>query len=275
MTTDALTTDALTTAAVTRVHAFPDLSLRWLPIWKRNYLVWKRLFGQSVFGNIAEPLITLFAFGYGLGSLLAPIDGVRYIVFLASGSICMNAFNAATFESLYSAFTRMHVQKSWEAMMNAPLSLDDVMLAELMWAATKSVFTGVAILLVIFALGLSREWSMLLVLPLMFVVGLTGAACGLVVNAYARNYDFFTYYFTIVVTPMWFLSGVFFPLGQLPAWVQAATQWLPLSAAVDLIRPLVLGRVPERPVLDLCILAFYIVGGFWWAVVATRRRLLK
>ena len=268
-------TAAASTSASPAFNAFPDFSLRWLPIWRRNYLVWKRLFAQSVFGNIAEPLITLFAFGYGLGSLLAPIDGVRYIVFLASGSICMNAFNAATFESLYSAFTRMHVQKSWEAMMNAPLSLDDVMMAELIWAATKSVFTGVAILLVIFALGLSREWSMLLVLPLMFVVGLTGAAIGLVVNAYARSYDFFTYYFTIVVTPMWFLSGVFFPLGQLPGWVRAATQWLPLSAAVDLVRPLVLGRVPERPVLDLCILAFYIVAGFWWAVVATRRRLLK
>ena len=225
------------TSAATSTAALPELSLRWVPIWRRNWLVWKRLFWQSVIGNIAEPLITLFAFGYGLGTLLAPIDGVRYIVFLASGSICMNAFNAATFESLYSAFTRMHVQKSWEAMMNAPLSLDDVLLAELVWAATKSVFTGVAILVVIFALGLSREWSMLLALPLLFVIGLTAAAIGLLVNAYAKNYDFFTYYFTIVVTPMWFLSGVFFPFGQLPAWVQAGAQWLPLTAAVDPLKP--------------------------------------
>ncbi len=265
----------MTAAVVHSSTVFPEISLRWLPIWRRNYLVWKRLFAQSVFGNIAEPLITLFAFGYGLGSLLAPIDGVRYIVFLASGSICMNAFNAATFESLYSAFTRMHVQKSWEAMMNAPLSLDDVMIAELIWAATKSVFTGVAILLVIFVWGLSREWSMLLVLPLLFVIGLTAAALGLVVNSYAKNYDFFTYYFTIVVTPMWFLSGVFFPFTQLPAWLQVAAQWLPLTAAVDLVRPLILGHAPAKPLFDLGILLAYTVGGFWWAVVLTRRRLLK
>ena len=268
----------MTTAALPAIgpaRAFPEFSLRWIPIWQRNFLVWKRLFAQSVFGNIAEPLITLFAFGYGLGSLLAPIDGMRYIVFLASGSICMNAFNAATFESLYSAFTRMHIQKSWEAMMNAPLSLDDVMLAELVWAATKSVFTGVAILLVIFALGLSREWSMLLVLPLLFLIGLTASAIGLVVNAYAKNYDFFTYYFTIVVTPMWFLSGVFFPFSQLPGWLQVVAQWLPLSAAVDLVRPLILGRVPDKPLFDLFILVAYTVFGFWWAVVLTRRRLLK
>jgi lipooligosaccharide transport system permease protein len=265
----------MNSAVVSPNTARPELSLRWIPIWRRNYLVWKRLFAQSVIGNIAEPLITLFAFGYGLGSLLAPIDGVRYIVFLASGSICMNSFNAATFESLYSAFTRMHVQKSWEAMMNAPLSLDDVMLAELVWAATKSVFTGIAILLVIFALGLSREWSMLLVLPLLFLIGLTAAAIGLVVNAYAKGYDFFTYYFTIVVTPMWFLSGVFFPFTQLPHWVQAGAQWLPLTAAVDLVRPLILGHVPDKPLFDLSILVGCTVGGYWWAVVATRRRLLK
>lgn len=268
-------TASTTSAALPRLAAFPDLSLRWVPIWQRNFLVWKRLFGQSVFGNIAEPLITLFAFGYGLGSLLAPIDGVSYIVFLASGSICMNAFNAATFESLYSAFTRMHVQKSWEAMMNAPLSLDDVLIAELMWAATKSLFTGVAILLVIFALGLSREWSMLFTLPLLFLVGLTGAALGLLVNAYAKNYDFFTYYFTIVVTPMWFLSGVFFPFGQLPAWLRSLAAWLPLSAAVDLIRPLILGRMPAQPLLDLCVLVAYCVLAFWAATVVTRKRLLQ
>lgn len=262
-------------AAIPSIRAFPDLSLRWVPIWRRNYLVWKRLFAQSVFGNIAEPLITLFAFGYGLGSLLAPIDGVRYIVFLASGSICMNAFNAATFESLYSAFTRMHVQKSWEAMMNAPLSLDDVMVAELVWAATKSVFTGVAILLVIFVWGLSRQWTMLLVLPILFLIGLTAAAIGLVVNSYAKNYDFFTYYFTIVVTPMWFLSGVFFPFSGLPGWVQTGAQWLPLTAAVDLVRPLILGRMPDQPLFDLCLLVAYGIVGFWWAVVLTRRRLLK
>jgi lipooligosaccharide transport system permease protein len=257
------------------LRAFPTLSLRWLPIWRRNFLVWKRHLKESVIGNIAEPLITLFAFGYGMGSLLPPVEGVRYIVFLASGSICMNAFNAATFESLYSAFTRMHIQRSWEAMMNAPLALDDVMLAELIWSATKSLFTGVTILAVIFVLGLSREWSMLLALPLLFLVGLMAAALGLVVNAYAKSYDFFTYYFTLVVTPMWFLSGVFFPSRQLPEAVQAFTAWLPLSAAVELIRALVLGHMPDNPFRDIAIMIAYIVLAFWWAVVATRRRLLK
>lgn len=102
-----------------------------------------------------------------------------------------------------------------------------------------------------------------------------GKLLGLVVNALAKSYDFFTYYFTIVVTPMLFLSGVFFPFGQLPPWLQTLAQWLPLAAAVDLVRPLILGRAPDKPLFDLAILCGYLVAGFWLAVVLARKRLLK
>lgn len=132
------------------LYAFPEFSRRFQPIWQRNFLVWKKLAVASVLGNIADPLITLLAFGYGLGSLLKEVDGVPYIHYLASGSICMSIMWAASFEALYSAFSRMHVQKTWDALLNAPLALDDVILAEMLWAATKSIFSGVAILLVMF-----------------------------------------------------------------------------------------------------------------------------
>ena len=249
--------------------------MRWLPIWRRNFMVWRRLMHESIVGNVAEPIITLLAFGYGFGSLLPPIEGVQYIAFLASGAICMNTFNAATFESLYSAFTRMHVQRSWEAMLNAPLSLDDVVLAEMLWAATKSVFTGVAVLAVIFALGISREPGMLLALPMLLVIGMAASSLALVVNALARGYDFFTYYFTLVVTPMWFLSGVFFPIAQMPIWLESLSRLLPLTAAVNLVRPLILGRVPAHPLRDLAVLIVYTIAGFYLAMILTRRRLLK
>ncbi len=185
----------------------PKFSMRFLPIWRRNFMVWKKLAAASILGNIADPLITLIAFGYGLGSLLKEIGGVPYIHYLASGSICMSIMMAASFEALYSAFSRMHVQKTWEALLNAPLSLDDIVLAEALWAATKAVFSAVAILLVMFALGIGLHPQTLLALPLLFLLGLCFAAIGLVVNAVARGYDFFTYYFTLVLTPMIFLSG--------------------------------------------------------------------
>jgi lipooligosaccharide transport system permease protein len=255
-------------------YAPPQFSLRFVPIWRRNFLVWKKLAIASVLGNIAEPLITLIAFGYGLGSLLQSIEGIPYIQFLASGSICMSIMMAASFEALYSAFSRMHVQKTWEALLNAPLALDDVVLAEMLWAATKSLFSGVAILAVIFLLGIGLNTHSLLVLPLLFLIGMAFASLGLVVTALARGYDFFTYYFTLVLTPMIFLSGVYYPTSQLPAWLEGVARLLPLSAAVNLVRPLILGDWPSAPFTDIAILAAYCVAGFYLATILTRRRLL-
>jgi lipooligosaccharide transport system permease protein len=256
-------------------YRLPSFSLRFMPVWQRNFLVWKKLAVASVLGNIADPLITLIAFGYGLGSMLKNIDGIPYIHYLASGSICMSIMMAASFEALYSAFSRMHVQRTWDALLNAPLALDDVILAEMLWAATKSVFSGVAILGVMFTLGIGLHWTTLLVLPLLFLVGMTFASLGLIANALAQGYDFFTYYFTLLLTPMIFLSGVYYPVSQLPAWLQAISQLLPLSAAVRLVRPLVLGGWPATAAIDIAIISLYCVGGFYMATVLTRRRLLK
>ncbi len=256
-------------------YALPGFSLRFFPVWRRNFLVWKKLAVASILGNIADPLITLIAFGYGLGSLLQTVNGIPYIQFLASGSICMSIMMAASFEALYSTFSRMHVQKTWDALLNAPLALDDIVLAEMLWAATKSLFSGTAILLVIFMLGIGLHPHVLLVPPLLFLIGMTFASIGLIVNALARGYDFFTYYFTLVLTPMVFLSGVYYPTTQLPDWLQIFAKVLPLGAAVNLIRPLILGEWPTVPLIDLGILVFYCVGGFYAAMILTRRRLLK
>jgi lipooligosaccharide transport system permease protein len=256
-------------------YRLPGLSLRFIPVWRRNLLVWRKLAVASVIGNIAEPMITLLAFGYGLGSLLQQIDGVPYIEYLASGSICMSVMMAASFESLYSAFSRMHVQKTWESLLNTPLGLDDIVLAEMLWAASKAMISGLAILLVLFALGIGLHATTLLVPPLLLIIGVCFASIALIVNAIAKAYDFFTYYFTLVLTPMIFLSGVYYPVSQLPGWLQSVASTLPLGASVRLVRPLLLGSTPEDPLRDLAILLAYIVVGFYLATVLTRRRLLK
>lgn len=253
----------------------PRVSARFIPVWRRNFLVWRKLAVASLLGNIADPLITLVAFGYGFGNLLHGMNGIPYIQFLASGSICMSTMMASSFEALYSAFSRMHVQKTWDALLNAPLELDDILVAEMLWAATKALLSGVAILVVIFFLGLGWHPQSFLVLPLLFLTGMTFASIGLVVNALARGYDFFTYYFTLLLTPMIFLSGVYYPTSQLPGWLQAASHYLPLSAAVRLVRPLILGGWPATALLDLGLLFAYCGAAFYCATVLTRRRLLQ
>jgi lipooligosaccharide transport system permease protein len=241
----------------------------------RNLLVWSKLAVPSVVGNIAEPLITLVAFGYGLGSMIGRIDGLPYVTYLASGSIAVSCTLAATFEALYSAFSRMHVQKTWESIMNAPIALDDIVFAEMLWAALKSLFSVAAIMAVIYVLDISRSPSMLLALPLLGVVGVTFASIALVFNALAKGYDFFTYYFTLVLTPMTFLSGVYFPIGQMPGWLQAVAEVLPLTAAVELVRPLIIGEAPSDWLRPLAVLAAYAAGGYYLALVLTRRRFYK
>ena len=253
-------------------YALPHLTGRFWPVVLRHFLVWRKLALPSILGNIAEPLITLVAFGYGVGSLVGAVGGIPYIEFIASGSVAASAALAATFEGLYSAYSRMAIQKTWDGILNAPVGLDDIVFAEMLWAALKALFSVGAILAVIFLLGISRAPTMLLALPVLGLVGITFASLALVFNAIAKGYDFFTYYFTLVVTPMTFLSGVYFPIAQMPAWLQTFAEVLPLKAAVDLVRPLVLGRLPEAPLVPLLILVGYAVVGYWLALVLTRKR---
>ena len=250
--------------------------MRWWPVFLRNLLVWRKLAVPSLIGNIAEPLIWLVAFGYGMGALVGRVQvgggTVPYILFLASGSICMSAMNAASFEALYSAFSRMHVQKTWDGIMNAPIVLDDIVLAEMLWAAYKAVFTATAILLVMLALNISHSPKLLVAWPVLLGVGITFSCIALIFNALAKGYDFFTYYFTLFLTPMMFLSGVFFPREQLPAAVRIVSDWLPLTNAIALVRPLFLDRWPDHPLQHLLVLAAYAVAAFWAALALTRKR---
>ena len=256
-------------------HA-PDLSLRWWPVFLRNLLVWRKLAVPSLLANIAEPMMWLVAFGYGLGALVGQVQmggtQVSYLIFVASGSICMSAMNAASFEALYSAFSRMHVQKTWSGIMNAPVSLDNVVVAEMLWAAYKAVFTVTAILGVIVALGISTSPKLAVAWLVLAGAGITFSCMALIFNALAKGYDFFNYYFTLFLTPMMFLSGVFFPREQLPEVVRRISDLLPLTSAVELVRPLFLDQWPQEPLRHVAVLAVYTIAAFWIALALTRRR---
>src|SRR5512139_271324 len=251
-------------ASLTAARSNP---LGFLPVWRRNFLVWKKLALPSILGNLADPMIYVFGLGYGLGSMLPQIEGVPYIAFLAAGMVCSSTMNSATFEAMYSAFSRMHVQRTWDAIMNAPLDLDDVVLAELVWAASKSVLSGAAILMVIWLLGLTHSLLSLWVLALVPLVGLTFGALALAVTAMARSYDFFMYYFTLIITPMSLLCGVFFPVEQLPGLFQTIAVFLPLTHAVAIARPLLFGQVPADVALHVGVLLAYAAAGFYLAAV--------
>jgi lipooligosaccharide transport system permease protein len=184
----------------------------------------------------------------------------------------MSAMNAASFEALYSAFSRMHVQKTWDGIMNAPVGLDDIVLAEMLWAAFKSIFTVTAILCVMLGLGISHSPKLAVAWVVLVGSGITFSSIALIFNALAKGYDFFTYYFTLFLTPMMFLSGVFFPLEQLPVVVRAVAGWLPLTNAVLLVRPLFMDQWPADWLLHIAVLVVYAVVSYWIALAFTRKR---
>ena len=179
---------------------------------------------------------------------------------------------AGSFESLCAVCARTRVKRSCESLLDPRLGLDDIVIAEWLWAASERVRSGIAIIAVVWVLGVSREATLVLVLPVVALTGLVFGAIGLCVNALAQGYDFFTYYFTLVLTPMTFLSGVYYPVAELPGWLAAVAGALPLAAAVELARPLVLGRLPEAPLLPLATLLAYAGGALYLAMILTRRR---
>jgi len=250
--------------------------LRWYPVWSRNMRVWRKLIGPALLGNIGEPLLYLFALGYGLGGFLGKdIQGLEYVVFLASGLVCSSAMNTASFEGMYSAYTRMAVQDTWIGMLTAPLSIRDIIIAEVIWDGTKSAISVTAILLVASLMGLVADAWAVLVIPLAWLVGACFGSMALVVTSLARNYDFFLYYFTLLITPMLLLSGVFFPIDRMPEVVQIIAKVLPLYHALGLMRPLMIGQLPVDIMLHLAVLCGYIAIAMPLAIRLISHRLLR
>jgi lipooligosaccharide transport system permease protein len=244
----------------------------WWPVWRRNFLVWRKLLAASVLGNLADPLIMVLGLGWGLGSLMPGVQGMSYMAFFAAGSLCSATMMTASFEAMFSAYSRMQGQRTWEGILHSPLTVDDVVMGELVWAASKAWLTGSTILAVLLVLGLFSSWMALLALPVAFLVGLCFAAIGLVMTVLARNWDFFSFYLTLVLTPMVMISGVFFPMDRLPAAMQAVAQVLPLHHGVALVRPLVAGQWPADAALHVGVLLAYTVAAWGLAAGTARRR---
>lgn len=253
----------------------PELSLRFYPVWLRNVKVWRKLAFASVLANIADPLLYMLALGFGLGALIGDVQGMPYVMFIGTGMVCQSAMFTASFEGMYSAFSRMFMQRTWDAIINAPISLDDVILAEWIWCGTKAALSTTAVLAVLWVLGFGHTPLSLWIVPLGFLLGLVFGALGLMMTALAPSYEFFTYFFTLVLTPMLLLSGVYFPVDQMPGVLQAFAQVLPLRHGIELARPLMLAQVPDNVLLHVAVLVAYAIAAFYLALVLIRRRLLK
>jgi lipooligosaccharide transport system permease protein len=244
-----------------------------LAVWARNLRVWRSMLASSVLINFGEPFLYLVGLGFGLGLYVGEQMDMPYLTFLASGLLAASAMNTASFEALYSVFTRMVPQKTYDAMLTSPLEIQDILTGEILWCATKAVIHGAGILVVAALLGAVSGWQALWVLPILFLVGLTFTTPALITTALASSYAFFSYYTTLVMMPLMLLSGVFYPITALPETLQSVLYWLPLIHAIQLIRPLIAGLPVTDVALHLAVLAAYGVAGYLVALYLIRRRL--
>jgi lipooligosaccharide transport system permease protein len=245
-----------------------------LTVCRRNWRVWRKLIWAGLLMNFGEPFLYLLGLGFGLGVFIGQMADMPYLTYLASGIVAASAMQTATFEGMYSVFTRMVPQQSYDAMLATPLEVDDIIAGEMLWCATKGTIASVSILLVASLLGAVQTITAVFAVPVAFLIGLCFAGPAIVMSAFSKSYDFFSYYFTLVITPMFMLCGVFYPITSLPEWLQSAVQVLPLTHAVALVRPLVAGQALTQPVLHILVLMTYALVCYYLAVVLVRKRLI-
>jgi lipooligosaccharide transport system permease protein len=244
-------------------------------VWQRNRDVFFKLWPSEVPGVFAEPLLLLLAMGVGLGTYVALEEGERYIEFIAPGIVAAYGMFSASFECTYGSFLRMKYQRTYDAIISTPLNIEDVVAGEIFWGATRSLITACAILVVMAAFGLVKSPWALLVPPLSVLAGLMFASIALFYTSVAPAIYSFNYYFTLFITPMFFFSGVFFPLTAFPEIVQRLSWIAPLTPVANLMRALIGGEPGAGAWWSLSIIAGLIVVFFSLSLYMMKRRLLK
>ncbi|MBI5099193.1 MAG: ABC transporter permease [Nitrospirae bacterium] len=205
-------------------------------VWQRNFTVYTKLYKSSIAFNFVEPVLYLVALGLGLGGFVKEINGVPYIQFIAPGLIASSSMFATASECTYGTYIRMTYQKTFDAILATPVHINDLVAGEMMWGATKSIFYGSIITLVISLFGLIDSPVIILAIPVLFISGLIFAEISVITTALAPGIDSFSYFFTLVLTPSFLFSGIFFPLDTLPPIVAKIAFFIPLYHLVNICR---------------------------------------
>jgi lipooligosaccharide transport system permease protein len=237
------------------MHPFlslPRISKRAWKVWHRNLVVFLRTWKVNFFPPLVEAFLYLFAIGMGIGTYVKDIGGIPYINFIAPAILAIAVMNSAFFECTYGSYVRMYYQKSFDAMIATPLSIEDVIAGELLWGATRSVIYVIIMLPVLAAFGVISFPASLLVIPLAFLGGLMFAGIAMCFTAITPSIDTLNYPSFLLITPMMLFSGTFFPLALLPVLFQdIALAVLPLTHLVAVMRMLTLPAISELLILHV------------------------
>ena len=257
----------------------PDVSIGAWRVWQRSRDVMMRRWKTEILGITVEPFVVILALGLGLGQFVELDSGEEYVQFLAPGLLALFPMFAAVFECAWGSYVRLEMQGTYTAILATPAGVDDVITGEVLWGTTRSMINAVYILLVMLILSpwldMVQSPLAIFVIPFAVLPGVLFSCISICFASVARAMSQFSYFFNLVINPMFWFGGAFFPFAELPDWAQTLGWFIPLTHIVEPYRGLLTGDLQWSHLGDLAWVAVATAFFYWLAIVSMRRRLVQ
>jgi lipooligosaccharide transport system permease protein len=254
-----------------------SLSYRIAYVFLRNLYSYKRFVLPTFLVSLVEPLFYLVTFGVGMGAYMGAFGGKPYLDFLVPGVLVSAAMMAASFECLYGTYVKIVHEKVYDSLIATPVSADEAVAGDIAWGSFRGLISGTLMMVVALFMGVAPAalWRAVLLLAFMVFIGILFGSLAMIVTSVAPSFDFFSYYTELIVTPMLFFSGVFFPLDHFPPWMRVLAEFLPLTHAVRISRALFTGEPATGLGWRLAVLVVVAAAAFTVSIRMMRKRLIK
>ena len=244
-------------------------------VWQRNWLMFRKMFWRAMVPTLFEPFLYLLGLGIGLAVYIPKISGMSYLQFIAPGLVASSVMFGASYECTFNSFIRMKYQKIYDAMLATPLTMEEVIVGEILWGATRSFINATVFILAMAVFGLIKSPYVLFILPAILIAGLLFGVIGMIYTAIIPEIGLFNYYFTLFITPLFLFSGIFYPVDVLPSWAQQVAWFTPLYHVVKVCRALTLGQINLDLAQSLLWLIVLLIVLFLIPVTLMKQRLIK
>jgi lipooligosaccharide transport system permease protein len=229
---------------------------------------------STTFSSTVEPTIYLLAFGFGFGALVSEVNGLSYVEFVGTGTVATAVLFSSVFPSMFGTFVKYQFQRTYDAILAAPVDTEELVTGEALWIATRAGTYGCMPLLVAMVFGLDPSWGMLTVPLIAFLAGFGWACFGILIAAVMKSIDNFSYVTSIVITPLFLVAGTYFPIDELPEWAQVLANLNPLYHCVELVRDAVFGFEGWVDVFHVAYMVAFGLVAWRFAIARMERRLI-
>lgn len=240
----------------------------------REVINWLSFWKSSTFSSTVEPTIYLLAFGFGFGSIVSEVGGYDYVDFVGTGTVATSVLFGSAFSAMFGSFVKREFQRTYDAILAAPVDVEELVTAEALWMAIRASLYGCFPLVVAMIFGLDPSWGMLLVPLLCFPCAFGFASFGLLISAIVKSIDSFSYYQSLILTPLFLVAGTFFPLDGLPQGIQVLGELNPLHHLVELVRGAAFGFDGPTSLLRFAALVVFALIMWRLAIWRSEKRLI-